>query len=166
MSASTFTVPTRDGLCRWCVEHGPSACRACAQRRRRAVRLLEAGRSVGEIAELMSISRERVDRLLEQHADRIGVERHRLDRVPNAPIRELFERRRRQDPSLSATGLARRAGLSGASHLLRELGLAPTSATVKNGVRYPPRVKSTIGVDSAARILRALDCTPRDFDGL
>jgi hypothetical protein len=37
---------------------------------------------------------------------------------------------------------------------------------VKNGVRYPPRVKSTIGADPAARIVRALGCAPRDFEGL
>jgi hypothetical protein len=116
--------------------------------------------------ELMSISRERVERLLEQHADRAEVERRRLDRVPNAPIRELFERRRRQDPSLSASAVARRAGLSGATHVLRELGLAPTSATVKDGVRYPARVTSTIGVDAAARIVRALGGAPCDFEGL
>ena len=94
MTSSAFTVRLPAGLCAWCVEHGPGGCRACAQRRRRAVRLQQAGRSVFEIATQMAISPARVERLLEQHADRIEVERRRLDRVPNAPIRELFERRR------------------------------------------------------------------------
>lgn len=86
--------------------------------------------------------------------------------MPNAPIRELFERRRRRDASVSASSVARRAGLSGASHLLRELGLARTSPTSKNGVLYPARVKTTIGVETAARIVRALGYAPCEIDGL
>jgi hypothetical protein len=55
------------------------------------------------------------------------VERRRLDRVPNAPIRELFERRHRHDPSLSAPQWP--AEPASASHLPREFG-AFTAALV------------------------------------
>ena len=164
MVSSTYAVPPRAGVWPPCVEHGPNRCRGlrrsadagpsgCTRPGRRQPRSPPRWASHSSAWSGYSNSTPTVRRWS------AGV-------WTACPIRELFDRRRRQDPGLSATAVALPAGLSGASHLLRELGLGPTSATEKNGVRYPPRMKSTIGVDSAAQIVRALGCAPRDFDGL
>ena len=77
-----------------------------------------------------------------------------------------FLRRRAQDPDFSAAKLARLSGLSCSSHVERELGLIATSHAVKNGVKYPGRIKRTIGVDNAERLLRAMGLQARDIERL
>ena len=69
-----------------------------------------------------------------------------------------------QDRDFSAAKLARLSGLSCSSHVERELGLIATSDAVKNGVKYRGRIKTTIGVDNAERLLRAMGLQARDIE--
>ena len=154
-----------DELCAWCLQHGSKGCPACTQRRRKVVRLHDVhGLTIRRIAERMGLSVERVERLLEQERDRRETEGFRVSHVCNEQIRKLFLRRRAQDPDFSAAKLARLSGLSCSSHVERELGLIATSHAVKNGVKYPGRIKSTIGVDNAERLLRAMGLQARDIE--
>jgi hypothetical protein len=154
-----------EGLCAWCLEHGVKGCPACTQRRRKVVRLHDRdGLPLAMIAEHMGLTVQRVDRLLEQERDRRDTERFRLSELPNEQIRALFLRRKQQDPSFSAARLAELAGLSCCSHVERELGLIATSDKTVNGVRYPGRIKTTIRVDTAEKLLRAMGLQPRDIE--
>jgi hypothetical protein len=154
-----------EGLCAWCLEHGVKGCPACTQHRRKVVRLHDRdGVPLARIAEQMGLTVERVERLLEQERDRRDTERFRLSELPNAQIRALFLRRKQQDPRFSAARLAELAGLSCCSHVERELGLIATSDKTVNGVRYPGRIKTTIRVDNAEKLLRAMGFQPRDIE--
>jgi hypothetical protein len=154
-----------EGLCAWCLEHGVKGCPACTQRRRKVVRLHDRhGVPLAKIAEQMGLAVERVERLLEQERDRRDTERFRLSELPNEQIRALFLRRKQQDPNFSAARLAGLAGLSCCSHVERELGLIATSDKTVNGVRYPGRIKTTIRVDNAEKVLRAMGLQPRDIE--
>ena len=154
-----------EGLCAWCLEHGVKGCPACTQRRRKVIRLHDRdGLPLTRIAEQMGLTVERVERLLEQERDRRETERFRLSELPNEQIRALFLRRKQQDPNFSAAHLAELAGLSCCSHVERELGLIPTSDKTVNGVRYPGRIKATIRVDNAEKLLRAMGLHPRDIE--
>jgi hypothetical protein len=58
-------------VCDWCEQHPNRPCPACNARRRRAVRLVEGvGLPVAEAAQRMGLSVGRVERLLEEEADR------------------------------------------------------------------------------------------------
>src|SRR4051794_28255745 len=81
--------------CDWCRQHPTRPCPACSTRRRRAVRLVEAaGLPVEEAARRMRLPVARVERLLEEEADRRLLAQLRQSRVPNEPLRALFESRR------------------------------------------------------------------------
>jgi hypothetical protein len=154
-----------EALCVWCLEHGVKGCPACTQRRRKVVRLHDRdGLPLARIAEQMGLTVERVERLLEQERDRRDTERFRLSELPNEQIRALFLRRKQQDPNFSAARLAELAGLSCCSHVERELGLIATSDKTVNGVRYPGRIKTTIRVDNAEKLLRAMGLQPREIE--
>jgi hypothetical protein len=101
--------------------------------------------------------------LFAEEQDRRAMEGYRLARVSNASVRELYEMCRRQDPQLTATELARRAGLSCAVHVQRLLGYVLTSATFKNGRRYPPRPLTEISVENAGRLVRAMGYVPAEL---
>jgi hypothetical protein len=156
-----------EGLCAWCLEHGVKGCPACTQRRRKVVRLHDRDRlPLARIAEHMGLTVERVERLLEQERDRRDTERFQLTELPNEQIRALFLRRKQQDPSFSAARLAELAGLSCCSHVERELGLIATSDKTVNGVRYPGHIKTTMRVDHAEKLLRAMGLHPRDIESI
>jgi len=160
-----LTLTSIDQLCAWCLEHGSKGCPACTQRRRKVVRLHdEDGLSLTEIAEQMGLTVERAERLLEQERDRRETEGFRLSHLPNHRIRDLFLRRKKQDPDFSAARVAELAGLSCSSHVERELGLIATSDKVIDGVHYPGRIKTTIGVDNAEKLLRAMGLQARDIE--
>jgi hypothetical protein len=166
MHKLALTIASLEELCDWCVEHGPKGCPACTQRRRKAVRLEAAGLSTAEIAAEMDVTPERVERLLEQEHDRRETETFKVTHVANAELRKAFELRRAQDHAFSAAELARLACFSGSSHVERELGLIPTSDTIKNGVFYPGRIKSTVSIDNAERLLRGLGFDPWEIQRL
>src|SRR5258705_10665983 len=114
----------------------------------------------------MNAAPERVAGLLEQGPDRRETEAFKVTRVANEEIRKAFEIRKAQDHTFSAAELARLAGFSGSSHVERELGLIPTSDTTKKGVFYPGRIKSSVSIDNAERLLRGLGFDPWEIQRL
>ena len=158
--------PHAEAMCDWCEQHPNRPCPACNARRRRAVRLVEdRGLPVSEAAALMGLPAARVERLLEEEADRRTVVRFRQDHVENEPLRQRFLERRRRDPSLTSTALADRLGTS-PIQVERWLGLRPTAAKVdRRGRTYPGRVLTTISVENAGRLARAMGYAPCELDG-
>jgi hypothetical protein len=155
-----------EAACGWCEQHPNRPCPACNARRRRAVRLIEArGLSVTETAEQMGLPIERVERLLEEEADRRNLVRFRQDHVENAALRQRFLKRRLFDPALTAAEIARRIGTS-PIQVERWLGLRPTAPKVdRSGRAYPGRVLTTISVENGGRLARALCYAPCELDG-
>jgi len=153
-------------LCEWCERHPNRSCPACNARRRRAVRLVEArGLSLTETAEQMGLPIGRVERLLEEEADRRTVIQFRQDHVENAPLRRRFLERRLYDPALTAAQIARRIGTS-PIQVERWLGLRPTAPKVdRSGRTYPGRILTRISVENAGRLARAMGYAPCELDG-
>jgi hypothetical protein len=153
-------------FCDWCREHPTRSCRACNARRRRAARLVEGhGLSIAEAARRMCLPVARVQRLLEEEADRRELTRYRQTHVDNAPLRDLFEKRRLDDPALTTSEMARRIGTS-AAQVERWLGLRATAAkTDHSGHTYPARVLTSIPVESAGRLARAMGYAPCEIQG-
>jgi hypothetical protein len=153
-------------FCEWCVEHPSQPCPACNARRRRAVRLVEGvGLSVDEAAYEMRLPVARVERLLEDETDRRTLASLRQTQVENAPLREMFLASRRNDPALTAIEIARRVGTS-PIQVERWLGLKPTAPkTDAHGRRYPGRIVTTLSVENAGRLARAMGYAPCEIDG-
>jgi hypothetical protein len=153
-------------LCDWCEQHPNRPCPACNARRRQAVRLVEGlGLSVSDAAHRMGLPVGRVDRLLEEEADRRTVVQFRKSHVENAPLRQRFRQRQPVDPTLTVTEIARRIGTS-PIQVERWLGLAPTAPkTDHRGRIYPGRVLTTISVENAGRLARAMGYAPCELDG-
>jgi transposase-like protein len=153
-------------VCEWCDEHPNRPCPACNARRRRAVRLVEgAGLSVAEAAKQMRLPMGRVERLLEEEADRRSVAQFRQTHVDNASLRQRLRERQCIDPTLTIAELARRVG-SSPIQVERWLGLRPTAPkTTRQGRTYPGRILRTISVENAGRLARGMGYAPRDIDG-
>jgi transposase-like protein len=156
----------RTVVCDWCEQHPNRPCPACNARRRRAVRLVEGnGVTVEEAAARMELPVGRVERLLEEEADRRALAQFRLTHVENGPLRRLFAVRRLVDPTLTLSEIARRVGTS-AIQVERWLGLQPTAPkTDRHGRVYPGRVLTTISVENAGRLARALGYAPCEIEG-
>ena len=163
---STATFDVTHGVCEWCERHPDRACPACAARRRRAVRLVvEAGVRIPEAARQMRLPVARVERLLEEDADRHAVARFARDDVENERLRRLLVIKQRHDPTLTAAELARRLGTSQAQ-VERWLGLRPTAPkTNRRGRTYPGRTLNRISVDTAGRLARAMGYAPFEIEG-
>jgi hypothetical protein len=152
-------------MCEWCERYPDQACRACAARRRQAVRLAQRGLTVAQAARWMGLSVARVQRLLEEDADRRALAAYVARDVENEPLRRLLARRQRIDPALTVAELARRLGTSQVQ-VERWLGLRETAPkTTRDGRRYPARLLSRIGVEAAGRLVRAMGCAPCEIDG-
>src|SRR3954470_7783285 len=152
--------------CDWCQRNPNRPCPACNARRRRAVRLVEAdGLSVAQAAGQMGLTVGRVERLLEEEADRRVLARLRQTHVENARLLQLFRRRCRSDPGLTFSELARRLGTS-TIQVERWLGLRPTAAKIdRRGRVYPSRVLTSISVEVAGRLARAMGYAPCEIEG-
>ena len=152
-------------ICEWCNEHPSRPCPACNARRRRAVRLVEgSGLSLEDAARRMRLPVARVERLLEEEADRRSLAQFRQTHVANAPLRERWLACRRCDPSLTLAEIARRMGTS-PIQVERWLGLLPTaSKTDRRGRTYPGRMLTTIGVENAGLLARAMGYAPYEVD--
>lgn len=152
--------------CDRCEQHPNRPCPACNARRRRAVRLVEdRGLTVTETAEQMGLPVGRVERLLEEEADRRTIVQFRQDHVENTPLRQRFLERRRHDPALTATTIAHRIGTS-PIQVERWLGLRPTAPkTDPRGRSYPARVLTSISVENAGRLARAMGYAPCEIEG-
>jgi hypothetical protein len=113
----------------------------------------------------MGLSVGRVERLLEEEADRRLVMQFRQTHVENGPLRRLFRERRLLDPTLTLSEIARRIGTS-TIQVERWLGLQPTAPkTDQRGRTYPARVLTTISVENAGRLARAMGYAPCEIDG-
>ncbi len=158
--------PHTEPLCDWCEQHPNDPCPACNARRRRAVRLVEGrGLSITETAEQMGLPIGRVERLLEEEADRRTVIQFRQNHVDNAPLRQRFLERRLHDPALTAAEIAHRIGTS-PIQVERWLGLRPTAPKIDRcGRTYPRRMLTTISVENAGRLARAMGYAPCELDG-
>jgi hypothetical protein len=153
-------------VCDRCDQHPNRPCPACNARRRRAIRLVEGhGLSVTETAEQMGLPVGRVERLLEEEADRRTVVQFRQDHVENTPLRQRFLEQRLNDPALTATTIAHHIGTS-PIQVERWLGLRPTAPkTDPRGRIYPARTLTTISVENAGRLARAMGYAPCELDG-
>ena len=153
--------------CGSCDRHPNRACPSCTARRRHAVRLVEEqGLPVSEAAERLGLSVGRVERLLEEEADRRAVSALRQDRVPNAQLRERLADRQRLEPSLTISEIARRLDTHADPGAALASDSSPTAAkTDRRGRRYAGRVLSTISVETAGRIARAMGYAPCEIDG-
>ena len=153
-------------VCDWCIRNPNRPCPACNARRRRAVRLVEGdGLSVEQTAARMGLPVGRVERLLEEEADRRVLAQLRRTHVENAPLLALYRRRCRVDPGLTVSELARRVG-SSTIQVERWLGLRPTAPkTDRRGRVYPSRTLTRIGVEVAGRLVRAMGYAPCEIEG-
>jgi hypothetical protein len=85
--------------------------------------------------------------------------------VENRSLRRLFRERRLLDPTLTLSEVARRTGTS-AIQVERWLGLQPTAPkTDRHGRTYPGRVLTTISVENAGRLARAMGYAPCEIEG-
>ncbi len=121
---------------------------------------------VEAIAADMRIGVGRVQRLLEQEADRRELQQYTCDEVPVERIRDLFEARGEREPGFSIAELARLAGYKDPIKVSRLLGYAPTKSSTKNGKHYPGRLSTTINVEHAGRIVRALGFAAHEVEDL
>ena len=113
----------------------------------------------------MALPVARVERLLEEEADRRTLPRFRQDLVDNTPLRERFLRLRRCEPELTSGDIAHRIGTS-PIQVERWLGLRPTAPKIdRSGRRYPGRLLTAIRVESASRLARGMGCAPREIEG-
>jgi hypothetical protein len=153
-------------MCEWCATHPDRVCVACTHRRRKAIRLLEDGMALEYIANDMRISLPRVRRLIEEEKDFRDLQRYRCEKVPVQRIQQLVEDSRRQDPTLTPAAIGTRAGYTSRIEFERLLGYAPTSESQRNGKVYPKRLRTSISVASAGRIVRALGRAPWEIEDL
>jgi hypothetical protein len=149
-----------------CDENLDRSCPACNARRRLAVRLIEGeGMSVDATAATMGLSAERVERLLEEDADRRQIANLIQAEIENATLRERLDARRRMDPTLTSAELARRLQTSPVQ-VERWLGLRPTAPkTDRRGRTYPARVLDRVSVEVAGRLARAAGYAPCEIEG-
>jgi hypothetical protein len=122
--------------------------------------------SVERIAAKMRVGVRRAERLIELEHDRRDLEQYRCDTVPVERIQRLVSERQEQDPSLTLGKLAGLAGHKSRISFERLLGYAPTAAATKNGKHYPARLNTTISVQAAGPIVRALGYAPHEIPGL
>jgi hypothetical protein len=166
---STITAPEpvhAAAACEWCERHPDRPCPACNARRRRAVRLVEgSGFQIVDAASQMGLPPGRVERLLEEEADRRSLAQFRQSHVENTPLRRRFRQRQLVEPTLTVSELARRVGTS-PIQVERWLGLRPTAPkTDRYGRTYPARMLTSIGVENAGRLARAMGYAPCEIEG-
>ncbi len=166
---STITAPKpapAAAACEWCDRHPDRSCPACNARRRRAVRLVEGeGLAIASAARQMGLPAGRVERLLEEEADRRSLAQFRQSHVENATLRQRFRQRQLVDPALTPSVLARRVGTSPVQ-VERWLGLRRTAPkTDRHGRTYPGRTLTSISVENAGRLARAMGYAPYEIEG-
>jgi hypothetical protein len=154
------------GSCEWCETHPYTVCLACNQRARHALALLRDGLAEGEIAKRMNLTLPRARRLIDRELDREDLTRYRHDSIPVSEIQTLIAEHLANDPTLNNAQLAKLAGHKSRIHFERVLGYAPHAATTKRGKHYPARTATTIDIETASQIVRALGIAPHEIPGL
>ncbi len=129
------------------------------------MQLLEEGQSIKDIASKMRLTVPRTERYVEEEELARDLLGHRCDHVPVERIRTLYEQRLEEDPSLNQSVLAREAKLD-RTDLLRALGLAKSAPRIRNGQREPGEIQTEVGVETAAKIVRALGFDLHEVPGL
>jgi hypothetical protein len=153
--------------CTWCEIRPYTPCARCEKQGRRAHELIAGqGISIEQAAETMSITVTRTQWLLDREFDRIDLNRYRCDPIPVAVIQELIEERRVQDPEFSLAKLGQQAGYKSRIHFERMLGYSQHAATIKRGKHYRARYSTTIDIEKAAVIVRALGIAPHEIPDL
>jgi hypothetical protein len=141
------------GGCRRCAEYPGRRCPACVQRRRRAMQLIEEGRSIEQVATAMRLTVPRAERYVEEEEQARDLSHHHCDQVPAARIRKLYDQRRDEDPTLSIARIARAAKLDRAA-----VSAALTAAAVTpdddhtNRAPEGPENHTLVGVEVAVRL--------------
>ena len=143
-------------LCPRCA--GTWTCRACAQVRQRAYRLVHAERfGVEDTAARMGLSAALVRRLEKLHGEWLELTRLKLDSIPARCARDFLEAELRRRPGLTRAAVARRMGIT-QSELDRMVGYASTANS-------RPAAERRIGIAAASRLARALGRAPHELEG-
>lgn len=124
------------------------------------------GLAIEQIAEAMRLTIPRVQRLLEEETQYRDLQQYVRDSLPTAVLQDLIRRRQVEDPALTKEAIAERAGYSSRLALLRAVGLRATARKVRGARQYPPTLRTTIDIDAASRIVRALGYAPHEIPGL
>ena len=136
--------------------NGGGTCASCAQRRKRAWRLvIVEGLSHEEAAARMRLTPEQVRLLVAQERDRQDLARYRLNVIPTERVRAFLEREQKRDPRLTRAEVAHYLDMKQID-LDRQLGYEPG----KNGRR-----QRSVRVEAASRLVIALGRAPHELDG-
>ena len=136
--------------------NGGGTCASCAQRRKRAWRVVTVeGLSYEEAAARMRLTPEQVRLLVSQERDRQDLARYRLNVIPTERVRAFLEREQQRDPRLTRAELAHYLDMKQID-LDRQLGYE----LGKNGRR-----QRNVRVEAASRLVIALGRAPRELDG-
>lgn len=130
------------------------------------MQLLEEGDSVEQIAVLMRLTVPRAKRYIEEEEIARDLSRHHCDQIPAARIRELYDQRREEDPTLSMARIARTAKLYRGAV---STALGPADRTPTEDYDHAAEGQEDalfVSVDVAARIVQALGFAPYEIDGL
>jgi hypothetical protein len=128
------------------------------------MQLLEQGRSIEQIATTMRLTVARAQRYIEEEELARDLSHHHCDEIPAARIRELYDQRREEDPTLSIARIARTAKLDDGTV---SAALGPT--TIPHGAENADLERDDrvlVGVEPAARIVQALGFAPHEVHGL
>ncbi len=136
--------------------NGGGTCASCAQRRKRAWRLVTVeGLSCEEAAARMQLTPEQMCLLVSQERDRQDLARYRLNMIPTERVRAFLEREQKRDPRLTRAEVAHYLDMKQID-LDRQLGYEPG----KSGRR-----QRSMRVEAASRLVIALGRAPRELDG-
>jgi hypothetical protein len=136
--------------------NGGGTCASCAQRRKRAWRLVTVeGLSHEEAAARMRLTPEQVRLLVAQERDRQDLARYRLNTIPTERVRAFLEHQLALTPWLSRAEVAHYLDMKQID-LDRHLGYEPG----KNGRR-----QRNVRVEAASRLVIALGRAPHELDG-
>lgn len=153
-ASSTRPRATTVDTCSRC--HGGGTCASCAQRRKRAWRLVTIqGLSYEDAAVRMRLTPEQMRVLVVQERDRQDLARYRLNMIPTERVRAFLEREQKRDPRLTRAEVAHYLDMKQID-LERQLGYEPG----KNGRR-----QRSVRVEAASRLAIALGRAPHELDG-
>jgi hypothetical protein len=154
LASSTHASAITTDTCSRC--NGGGTCASCAQRRKRAWRLVTVeGSSYEEAAARIRLTPEQVRLLVEQETDRQDLARYRLNVIPTERVRAFLEREQKRDPRLTRAEVAHYLDMKQID-LDRQLGYEPG----KNG-----RPQRSVRVEAASRLVIALGRAPHELDG-